>query len=83
MLDTSVPIAFANSNQVRKRHVLNRSVNTFQIPFSRNPDKTLSRAMRMLRRIHEFTAQDKVVVVSDVLADSPSDAIQIRPLGES
>ncbi len=80
----SVPIfAFANSNQVRKRLVLNRSVNTFQIPFSRNPDKTLNRAMRMLKRIHGFAAQDKVVVVSDVLADSPSDAIQIRPLGES
>ena len=36
----------------------------------------------MLKRIHGFAAQDKVVVVSDVLADSPSDAIQIRPLGE-
>ena len=78
----SVPIfAFANSSQVRKRLVLNRSVHTFQIPFSRNPDKTLSRATKMLKQIHQFQAQDKVVVVSDVLADSPSDAIQIRPLG--
>ena len=78
----SVPIfAFANSTQVRKRLVLNRSVHTFQIPFSRNPDKTLSRATKMLKQIHQFQAQDKVVVVSDVLADSPSDAIQIRPLG--
>ena len=77
----TVPVfAFANTNQVRKRLVLNRSVHTFQIPFGRNSDQTLRRAVNKLKQVYQFMPDAKVVVVSDVLADSPSDAIQIRPL---
>ena len=79
----TVPVfAFANTNQVRKRLVLNRSVHTFQIPFGRNSDQTLRRAVNKLKQVYQFMPDAKVVVVSDVLADSPSDAIQIRPLDQ-
>lgn len=75
----SVPIfAFTNNSATRRRLALNRSVFSFRIPFSSDPEKTLKSALNMLKRKRQFDATDKVVVISDVLADTPSDAIQIR-----
>ena len=75
----SVPIfAFTNNSATRRRLALNRSVYAFRSAFSRDPEKTLKSALNVLKKKRQFQSTDKVVVISDVLADTPSDAIQIR-----
>ena len=79
-----VPIyAFTNNSQSRRRLALNRAVYAHRMAFSSNPEKTLQRAFDVLREKEGFAANDKVVVISDVLADQPTEAIQIRSILES
>lgn len=76
-----VPVfAFTNHSQTRRRLALNRAVYSYRIEFSREPEKTLQRALTILREREGFAANDKVVVISDVLAERGSDAIQLRHL---
>jgi len=77
----TVPIfAFTNHSQTRRRLALNRSVFPHRIEFSSQPEKTLQRALNILREREGFSDGDKVVVISDVLAEFNSDAIQLRHL---
>ena len=48
--------------------------------FSSQPEKTLQRALNILREREGFGDGDKVIVISDVLAEFNSDAIQLRHL---
>ena len=75
-----VPIfAFTNNSQTRRRLAMNRSVYAHRIAFSSDPEKTLQRAFDVLKK--EGVALDaKLVLISDVLADQPTEAIQIRRL---
>ncbi|MEQ8483652.1 MAG: pyruvate kinase [Pseudomonadales bacterium] len=76
-----VPVfAFTNHSQTRRRLSLNRAVYSYRIEFSKEPEKTLQRALSILREREEFKPTDKVVVISDVLAERNSDAIQLRYL---
>jgi pyruvate kinase len=76
-----VPVfAFTNHSQTRRRLALNRAVYSYRIEFSREPEKTLQRALSILREREEYAPTDKVVVISDVLAEGNSDAIQLRYL---
>ncbi len=76
-----VPIyAFTNHSQTRRRLSLNRAVWAFRTAFSSDPEKTLQRAFDVLRRRDGLSDDAKIVVISDVLADQKSDAIQIRRL---
>ena len=76
-----VPIyAFTNNSQSRRRLALNRAVYAHRMAFSSDPEKTLQRAFDVLREKEGFAANDKVVVISDVLADQPTEAIQIRSI---
>ena len=76
-----VPIyAFTNNSQSRRRLALNRAVYAHRMAFSNDPEKTLQRAFDVLREREGFAANDKVVVISDVLADQPTEAIQIRSI---
>ena len=76
-----VPVfAFTNHSQTRRRLALNRAVYSYRIEFSKEPEKTLQRALSILREREEFAPTDKVVVISDVLAERNSDAIQLRYL---
>jgi len=78
----SVPIyAFTNHSQTRRRLALNRAVYAHRTAFSSDPEKTLQRAFDVLRRRENLAPDAKLVVISDVLADQKSDAIQIRRLG--
>jgi len=78
----TVPIfAFTNHSQTRRRLVMNRSVLSFRTEFSLDPEKTLAVAFRVLMERTGLGADDKVVVISDVLAQHRTDAIQIRSLG--
>ena len=75
-----VPIfAFTNNSQTRRRLAMNRSVYAHRIAFSGDPEKTLRRAFDVLKK--EGVAVDaKLVLISDVLAHQPTEAIQIRRL---
>lgn len=76
-----VPVfAFTNHSQTRRRLSINRAVYSYRIDFSREPEKTLQRALSILRDREGFAAGAKVVVISDVLAERNSDAIQLRYL---
>jgi pyruvate kinase len=72
--------AFTNHSQTRRRLALNRAVYAHRIEFSKEPEKTLQRALSILKSREGLNAGDKVVVISDVLAEGNSDAIQLRHL---
>ena len=78
-----VPIfAFTNLSQTRRRLMLNRGVFAHRTPFSSDPEKTIRTALRVLREREGVEASARVVVVSDVLAETAVDAIQLRRVGE-
>ena len=77
----TVPIyAFTNHSQTRRRLALNRAVYAYRTAFSSDPEKTLQRAFNVLRDREGLPLNAKLVVISDVLADQKSAAIQIRRL---
>jgi pyruvate kinase len=79
---TDVPIfAFSNLSQVRRRLMLNRGVYSHRTAFSNNPEKTIQTALSVLRQREGLGAEERVVVISDVLAAGPVDAIQVRTVG--
>lgn len=76
-----VPIyAFTNHSQTRRRLALNRALIAHRTAFSSDPEKTLQRAFDVLRNKENLDEGAKLVVISDVLADQKSDAIQVRRL---
>ena len=78
----TVPIyAFTNSSKTRRRLSLNRAVLSYRIQFSSEPEKTLQRALNILKQREGFEENAKVVVISDVLAERKTDAIQLRYIG--
>ncbi|MCZ6642912.1 MAG: pyruvate kinase, partial [Gammaproteobacteria bacterium] len=78
----TVPIyAFTNSSKTRRRLSLNRAVLSYRIQFSSEPEKTLQRALNILKQREGFEENAKVVVISDVLAERQTDAIQLRYIG--
>ena len=70
--------AFTNMSQPRRTMMLNRGVFPFKIDFSSDPEKTLQTAFRILKDREQFQVGDKVVIISDVLAQERVDSIQIR-----
>ncbi len=75
----TVPIyAFTNNSKTRRRLSLNRAVLSYRIQFSSEPEKTLQRALTILKQREGFQENAKVVVISDVLAERKTDAIQLR-----
>ena len=74
--------AFTNDSRTRRQLVLNRNVISYRIKFSSDPEKTLSSAAEIMVQRGEFSSQDRVVVISDALAGSGVEAIQIRLIGD-
>ena len=72
--------AFTNDNKTRRRLILNRNLSAFRTAFSNDPEKTLQIAFDVLKVRAGLAEGDKVVVISDVLAGSGIEAIQIRHL---
>jgi len=72
--------AFTNDSQTRRRLILNRNLTPYRTAFSSDPEKTLQTAFDVLKARAGLEADDKVVVISDVLAGLGVDAIQIRHL---
>ncbi len=72
--------AFTNDSHTRRRLILNRNLSPFRTAFSNDPEKTLATAFKVLKERAGLSAGDRVVVISDVLAGSGIEAIQIRAL---
>ena len=72
--------AFTNDAQTRRRLRMNRNVAPFRTAFSNDPEKTLQIAFDVLKDRVGLRTGDKVVVISDVLAGTGIEAIQIRQL---
>jgi len=72
--------AFTNDSQTRRRLILNRNLSAFRSAFSQDPEKTLQTAFDILKKKAGLNEGDKIVVISDVLAGTGIEAIQIRQL---
>ncbi|OUR99108.1 pyruvate kinase [Gammaproteobacteria bacterium 42_54_T18] len=72
--------AFTNDSRTRRVLALNRNVIANRLTFSSEPEKTLHNAFLALKAREGLESGDKVVVISDVIADTGVDAIQIRSL---
>jgi pyruvate kinase len=69
---TPVPEIFRQLN-------LHRAVTPFLMPFDVDPDVTIERAISMLRRAEAVVPGDKLVIVSDIIAqDQTWESIQLR-----
>ncbi|MFK7730328.1 MAG: pyruvate kinase [Pseudomonadales bacterium] len=79
---TPIICAFTNDSRTRRQLVLNRNLLSYRIQFSSYPEKTLSTAAAILVEREEFVPEDRVVIISDALAGSGIDAIQIRRLSD-
>jgi pyruvate kinase len=51
-----------------------------RIEFSKDPEKTIQNAFTTLKKREGFQTGDRVVVISDIIAGSGIDAIQIRSI---
>jgi len=75
---TPVIYAFTNDSRTRRQMAMNRGVRAWRSEFSRDPEKTLANAFRILLERENFSAGDKVVVISDILEGAGVEAIQVR-----
>jgi pyruvate kinase len=72
--------AFTNDNRTRRQLLLNRGLTAHRIKFSKEPEKTIQKAFEILKEREGFQSGDRVVVISDIIAGSGIDAIQIRAI---
>ncbi len=70
--------AFTNDSRTRRQLSLNKAVVPHRLAFSKDPEKTLASAMAVLVEQEGLKSEDKIVVISDVIAGLGIDAIQIR-----
>ena len=75
--------AFTNLSQTRRRLMLNRGVYAHRTAFSSDPEKTIRTALKVLREREGVPPDGRVVVISDVLAQTAVDAIQLRRVGDN
>lgn len=72
--------AFSNESRTRRQLALCCGVYAHRIHFSHEPEKTLATAFKVLLEKEDFLPGDSVVVISDVLAGTGTDAIQVRQI---
>ena len=78
----SIICAFTNDSRTRRQLVMNRNVLSYQIEFSQDSETTLATAAAIMIQPNEFSPDDRVVVISDALAGSGFEAIQIRLISD-
>jgi pyruvate kinase len=79
---TPVICAFTFDEGTRRQLVLNRNVLSYRLERHGTPEEILTEAATVLAARGEFSAEDKMVVLQDILAGAGVGAIQIRTLGE-
>jgi pyruvate kinase len=78
----SIICAFTDNSRTRRQLVMNRNVLSYQIEFSDDSEKTLATAAAIMIQRNEFSPDDRVVVISDALAGSGFEAIEIRLISD-
>jgi pyruvate kinase len=78
----SVICAFTDSSATRRQLVINRNVLSYQIEIDEDPEKTLAAAAEIMIQRNDFSPDDQVVVISDALAGSGFEALQIRKISD-
>lgn len=78
----SIICAFTDNSLTMRQLMLNRNVLSYQIAFNEDPEKTLAAAAAIMLQRNDFSADDPVVVISDALAGSGFEAIQIRKISD-
>ncbi len=73
--------AFTNDSRTRRQLTLNRNLIPKRATFSMDPEKTLLLAFKILKETEGLLEGQQVVVISDVIAGTGVDAIQVRTLG--
>lgn len=74
--------AFTNMSHVRRRLNLYWGVLSYRIQFSNDPEKTIQRAIDLLKNKYQIKKDDQVIVVTDVLAEKELiETIQVRKIG--
>jgi len=72
--------AFTNDGRACRQMSLNRSVLAHKIAFSKDPEKTIASSFEVMKEKEGFKSGDKVVLISNVIAGSGADTIQIRQI---
>jgi pyruvate kinase len=71
--------ALTNTSHVRRRLAILWGVQAFMVKFSKSPESTISRAIKQLTQKGLLSQGDRVVVVSDILADGKFvETVQVR-----
>jgi pyruvate kinase len=78
----SIICAFTDSSSTRRQLVINRNVLSYQIEIGDDSEKTLAAAAAIMIQRDEFAPDDQVVVISDALAGSGFEALQIRKISD-
>jgi len=77
---TTYIYAFTEDKMVMRQLAINRAVAAHQIKFDKDPEKTIRNALSALKKAEGFKSGERVVVVSDIITKTDSDAIQIRAI---
>jgi len=78
----SIICAFTNNSSTRRQLVINRNVLSYQIEIGDDSEQTLAAAAAIMVKRDEFSPDDQVVVISDALAGSGFEALQIRKISD-
>jgi pyruvate kinase len=78
----SIICAFTNNSRTRRQLVINRNVLSYQIEIGDDSEQTLAAAAAIMIKRDEFSRDDQVVVISDALAGSGFEALEIRKISD-
>ena len=78
----SIICAFTNNSSTRRQLVINRNVLSYQIEIGDDSEQPLAAAAAIMVKRDEFSPDDQVVVISDALAGSGFEALQIRKISD-
>jgi pyruvate kinase len=78
----SIICAFTNNSRTRRQLVINRNVLSYQIEIGDDSEQTLAEAAAIMIKRDEFSRDDQVVVISDALAGSGFEALEIRKISD-
>jgi pyruvate kinase len=71
--------AFTNTTHVRRRLNIHWGVHAFAIKFSKDPEVSISRAVAKLQQQNFIKQGDRIIVLSDILADGKFiETVQVR-----
>ena len=78
----SIICAFTNNSRTMRQLMINRNVLSYQIEIGEDSEQTLAAAAAIMIQRDEFLPDDQVVVISDALAGSGFEALQIRKISD-